>query len=284
MTAHEVIVRYQVRKVVGLHAVAQSQSGKWVSKVAATGGGRAYKSQKPSGFYLAIGVIVLIGLLSITLARSQYRSGSTSTSTTGVAPVVGTTTYAALAFDVCGTLMTSIPPSPATPVVPIAAQADGVVRLAPTKAADAGTNATVALFTKSYSSVEVTSTSLKLPDLGFFKAATYTNGEACPKGTPDAGKKGKVSIRYWKNFATSKFTSSTDSTAIHFTGNSLVTVSFVPEGAKVLKPSKATIAAMQGAQPPAPTTTTTIATGPTTPTTALRPTTPTAVTTTTTKK
>jgi len=264
------IVNGATAEAVGLTAVAQSQSGKWVSKVAATGGGRTYKSQRPTNFYLAVFLIVVVGLTSVFFARNSYQSGVAATSTTAASAA---TFYSAQAFDVCGTLQPSLPASSSTLATPVSALASGVVKVLP-KATP-----TVAQFATGYSGVTVTSKHLVLPAIaGLTEKVDLTNGQKCPAGTPDAGKAGQVVISYWKNFAAKNATSSSDPSAVRYSQNSLVTVAFVPSGAKVQRPSQTTVSAMLIAAQ-TPTTSPTVV-----PTTARTTTPTTAPTTTTTKK
>ena len=115
----------------------------------------------------------------------------------------------------------------------------------------------MALLAANYPGLTVTSSKLALPATPSSSAVTYTNGEACPAGTPDAGKKGQVAISYWPSFASTTPTVTTNPAAVHFTENSLMTIAFVPQGAKILKPSGATIQKMLIATQTAPTTATT---------------------------
>jgi hypothetical protein len=236
-------------------------------------------------FYAVLVIIIVLGLASVLWARHYYQNGSSSTTTP---PLVGTTSYAGLAFDVCGKLEPSLLPSPSTSTAPLTAQTGGVVKIAPTTTAQAGTNANVALFAKDYPRLTVNPTTLGLPSTGTTKAVTYTNGETCPKGTPEAGKTGIVMISYWSSFAQRTPTTSSDPSAIHFTGNSLVTVSFLPAGVVAKRPSASTIQSMLGAITAGSTTTTPSATTTTTPTssttTTPSPSTTAAPTTTTTVK
>jgi len=58
-------------------------------------------------FVAALIVIVLVGLGSVALAKYNYNKGPST-----VEPTVGTTWYAGLAFDVCGTMEPVLPASP----------------------------------------------------------------------------------------------------------------------------------------------------------------------------
>jgi len=224
-------------------------------------------------YYAGLAAIIVLGLISVFWARSHYQSNSTATTSASASPAVGTTSFAGLAFDVCGTLAPSLVASSPASSAALTAQANGVVKLAPRVSADAGKNATVALFASGYPGLTITSNALKLPANGSAPAVNVANGEVCPAGTPDAGKKGTILISYWTNFATASAQTTTDPTAQHFTGNSLITVSFLPSGVHAIKPSTTTIQAMLKASAAntstsTPTTGTSITSVPSTPTTA----------------
>ena len=52
--------------------MAKSTTGKWVSRVGASGGGKAYKKSRPSNYYGALAVIVILGIAATVLARYDY--------------------------------------------------------------------------------------------------------------------------------------------------------------------------------------------------------------------
>ena len=239
--------------------MAQSQSGKWVSKVAATGGGRTYAKQRPTNFYAALVIIVIIGVVSVYFARLEFQSNHSTTTTTSplASPAVGTTSYASLATDVCGALQPSLEAQPTTTTSPLLVETGGIVKVAPKTAAEAGINASVALLAKNYPGLTVSQTRLDLPASASTPAASYRNDQRCPTGTPDAGKRGIVVYSYWPSFASTTPTITSNPAGVRFTGNSLMTMAFIPKGSKVLKPSSATIQKMLIATQSAPTTATT---------------------------
>ena len=220
--------------------MAQSQTGKWVSRVGSTGGGKNYRSRRPLNFYGVIGIIVVLGLASILLARHDYRTAGSATQSK-TPPVIGTTQFAALTFDVCGAPWPSLTPGAQVASSQLALQADGVVKSSPKTAEFAGGNANVAKLAPSVPGLGVSTSQLTLPTAGDKKATTFKNGDACPAGTPDAGKKGSVVLSYWKNFSTSTATITIDPRAVRFTANALVTVAFLPEGTKPQKPAQSII-------------------------------------------
>jgi hypothetical protein len=195
--------------------------------------------------------------------------------------VVRTTSYAGLAFDICGSLQTLPVPSAAS-TGSIGAEADGVLKISPRSSAEAGANSTLALFVKGYPGLTVSSSQLKVPAASG-PAVTYTDGEACPAGTPDAGKQGQVIISSWKSFAALSATTSNNPAKVHVYAGTLTTVAFVPKGAKVQKPSQTTVQAVLKANAAAAQTPSSVPAVSTTSTSGVTTTTS-AVTTTTTKK
>jgi hypothetical protein len=154
---------------------------------------------------------------------------------------------------------------------------NGVVRVAPTTSQDAGNNATLARFVQLYPRLTLTSSSVGLP-----RGRLDRNGQTCPAGSPDAGRRATVQIKVWASFsgpASQHPQSFSDPAAIKFANQQLITVAFVPAGATVPKPSPQTILALLQARsgsanpttnvtiPPSATTTTPTTPAPTTPTT-----------------
>lgn len=256
--------------------------------MASTGGGRTYQKQRPTNFYAAIAVIVVLGLLSIVFARHQYQSGTATTTTAAVSPAVNTTSFAGLSIAACGTVQPTLA-AQAGQSGSLIAQADGVIKVAPTAAAQAGDNSNVSAFAKSYNGLTVTSSKLAVPANGSTAALSYSNGATCPAGSPDAGKKGVVTITRWANFADKKPLVTTDPAKVKLSDSALVTISFAPKGVKATKPPTSTVQAVIAAktsQAASASTTTTapVASTTTPPSTTLPVTTTTSASTTTTTK
>jgi len=197
---------------------------------------------------------VLICLLGVALVvYSRYERQHPAA--TGVQPVVGTSWYAALALDVCGT-QSNLPVNPVTKSAPgIKTEGDGVIRIQPTSKVDAGANATLGRFVRSYPGLELTSSTLKLPEKG-----TYHNGDTCPPGTPDANKHADVRVEMWSSFSgagSNNPVTVSDPSSLRLANDQLITVAFVPPGASVKKPSAQTITTMLDLISPSTTSTTT---------------------------
>jgi hypothetical protein len=206
----------------------------------------------PVKWYGTLFLIVLVGVVSVAYSRYEAQNPSS-----GPAPTIGTHWYASLAVDLCGNVQPNLPTNPNSSSNPgLHTDGDGVIRIEPTKAADAGNNATLARFVADYPKFALTSTSLTYPG-----EKARTNGEKCPKQTPDAGKTGQVQIKVWPSSqapGVNEPVVSTDPAGIKLATGQLITIAFIPSGAKIPKPSATTITTMLQAISTAGSTTTTL--------------------------
>ena len=207
-----------------------------------TGGGRTYRGQMPVKWYMSLVLICVLGVALVVYSR--YELGHPATA---VQPAANSAHwYAALGFDVCGTPRTQ--PLPANPnltgtnVPGIRTDGDGVIQIIPTSAKDAGNNATLARFVQTYPKLVLSSSKLGIPG-----SPTYTNGQTCPKGTPQAGAKGSVRIFVWSSFTgpgSSKAVTYTNPADIKLADGQLITVAFGKPGAAAVKPPTTAIEAL----------------------------------------
>jgi hypothetical protein len=236
--------------------MARRDSGKWVARAAATGGGRSYRGQMPVKWYGSLFLIVLLGIVFVVYSRYEDQNPIA-----GTPPTIGSHWYASLAVDVCGTVQPNLATNPNAASNPgIHTDGDGVIRIEPTKASDAGNNATLSRFVSEYPKLGLTSKSLTLPN-----EKTRTDGERCPKLTPDAGKKAQVVIKVWPSAVAPGVnhpTTTTDPSSLKLATGQLITVAFVPSGANIPKPSATTITTMLQSISTAGSTTTTAVTTP----------------------
>jgi hypothetical protein len=190
--------------------------------------------------------------------------------------VVGSHWYASFALDICGTIQPDLPTNPNSTANPgIHTDGDGVIRIEPTKAADAGANATLARFVADYPKFALSSSSITVPG----EKARH-NGEKCPKQTPDAGQVAKVNIKVWPSAqapGVNEPITTTNASTVKLATGQLITVAFVPPGKNIPKPSATTITTMLQSISQAGTTTTTTST----PISSVTTTTPASATTTT---
>jgi hypothetical protein len=270
----------------------RNTAGKWVARAGATGGGRTYRGQRPVNWYAALVIIVVLGILSVIFASYEYRHPAAAATTK---PDKGTTWYAGLLFDVCGTPAPSLASNAASTTSKQAfyTAGSGVITIAPKTTAETGSNAVFGKFVSAYGGLTVTSSALVLPKspstttssttTTTAKASattTYKNGQTCPAGTPDAGKKADVQVTYWENDLNSKGQAVAyhgEPADLKFTDNQFITVGFVPPGTKLTKSATVSTALLR-ASTGASTSTATTAAGTTTPTTTVAPSTSTPTT------
>jgi hypothetical protein len=269
----------------------RSSSGKWVARAGATGGGRTYRGQMPVNWYAALVVIILVGLGSVIFARYEYEKPAAVNTTQ---PTIHTTWYAGIGIDVCGNKQPSLVSDETDPThQSFFTLGDGVVVVSPKSTSVAGDNAVLGRFVSSYPGMKLTSTELTFPKstakksgkelrASGSKTVTYRDGERCPSGTKDAGKKADVVVSYGANaFAPHSRPTvvSGDPGTLKFSNNQLITIGFVPPGTKLPQPSSTVVTALldvSTGKSTSTTTTTTAPSGSTTTTTAPTTTTTTA--------
>jgi hypothetical protein len=236
------------------HPVAASNTGSWVRRVGASGGGRTYRRRRPVNFYGVLVIIVVLGIASVGLARYDYQHPAGAVSTTP--PAIGTTWVAALGISSCGTQLQALAPNPKAGTDGFQALKDGVIQIAPLSSAQAGNHAVLSAFIAHYPGLVVTSSKLRVP-LGKRHFLTRVAGERCPKGTKDAGKVGHIEIATWPNLAATTPTVTSDPADVKFSQGELISIAFVPNGVAPPQPPSAAIVAMEAAESTVTTTTTT---------------------------
>lgn len=259
--------------------MAKSTTGKWVSRVGAAGGGKAYKKTRPSNFYGILVVIVVLGLATTVLARYDYQHPASAA--TGPAPTVGTTWFAAVSVEACGETLPYLKTDP-TISGGLKILSDNVMQISPVNAADSGHHATLSQFGVEFPGLVLSSSELAIPSsAGVANASTtYRNGEACPASSKYPKKLGQVEYAYWTSFSQKKPTITTNPASIKLAQYLRVTMAFDPKGVVPTAPSATTVNAMVSYEASLSTTTTTAASSSTIATT----TTTTKATTTTTAK
>jgi hypothetical protein len=212
--------------------------------------------------------IVVVGLLSIVWAKVDYNNRNAKPPADTTKPTIGMTWYAGLETNVCGAIAAPLVTSATNAQNGLTSLGSGVIKIAPVSAIDAGRKATLAQFYTEFGSgkgtdfnANVTPTSLSSGN------RVYSNGEACPTGTPQAGKPGKVSISVWSssayNLGGKPTLVTTNPRLVRFHDHDFITVSFLPDGVAAEKPSATVYANVNTAtsgQPitPTPASTTTI--------------------------
>ena len=176
-------------------------------------------------------------------------------------PLVGQAWHAALSFDICGTSEPAISPSANSATSGLTTTGDGVLLIAPKNVSEAGRRATLGKFASDYAGMRLTNTSVRYPGGTEFK-----NGQKCPAGTPDVGKKGVVRVRSW-TFGKANRDGIIKPVGgryapvpvdLNLLNGQLITVGFGPSGQALPKVSPkievALLDAMEGTSAPVPTT------------------------------
>ncbi len=243
---------------------ASNSTGRWVERAATTGGGRTYRGQVPINWYASLVVICVVGLLLVGFSR--YERTHPTVSSTGQ-PTTSQVWHAALATDICGTLKPNLPAGRKTEKVGLTTDGSGVITIAPKNSSESGQNATLGKFVSEYGDgLELSDTTLRYPG-----GPAYTNGDVCPKGTPDAGKPGVVIVYSWADFEAKKGSETSGAPQdLMFANGQLITMAFVPATANIPKPSGTVITSLitaveQGAANQNQTTTTSLPTATSTP-------------------
>lgn len=214
-------------------------SGKWVSRAAATGGGRTYRGQVPANWYAALVLIVVLGVASFIWSRYEYRNAGAVSTTP---PVVGTTWYAGYMVDICGKEQPSLASNASGQA--FYTQGKGVITISPKTNAEAGTNAVLGRFVEGYKNLDLSETALRVPVASSTSSThtestiTYHNGQRCGSGTPDAGQQGVVKVVYWPNLESKHGSTVTgDPAKLRFSANQRITIAFLPKDKAVPPPN-----------------------------------------------
>jgi hypothetical protein len=207
-----------------------NSTGRWVERAATTGGGRTYRGQMPINWYATLALICVVGLLLIGFSRYQRTHQASSSSGP---PTVHQQWFAALGIDICGKMQPNLPASTNTSQTGLVANGNGVVTIGPKNSSESGGNATLGRFVSGYHGLGLTSSTLQYPG-----QAAMTNGDVCPKGTPEAGKPGVVIVDSWPSVSSKGRGTETSGPPqdLKFANGQLITMAFVPATVAVPKP------------------------------------------------
>ena len=230
--------------------MAKSTSGKWVSRVGASGGGKTYRKNRPINYYGVLAILTILGLMTVIYSRYEYQNPASE-----VPPVVGQTWYAAISGQVCGGVQPFVAKDPNALTAGFNMLDKNVLAISPRSPEQAGNNATFQKFLDEHPTLDVSANSLKWTD-----GKTYTNGDLCPAGTKYAGQAGRVQIAAWSTLTQPEPTLISDPASLKLTDQMQISVSFLPDNVQASTPDKATLASMvQLSNNAAGTTTTTVA-------------------------
>ena len=222
--------------------MAKSNSGKWVSRVGAGGGGKAYQKSRPFNYYGVISVIVVLGLLLVVYSRYEYQNPASE-----AAPAIGTTWFAAFAGEACGKTMAPLTPDAQTATNGLTVIQQNVIVISPKTPEESGNNATLATFMTQHPGLTFSDNTLSFPSTtvgDVVSKYSYKDGAKCPKGSKYAGQVGHIGIAYWSQFGQKDPVITTDPASVKFTDLMRITFFFEPDGVKPSEPSTETLAYM----------------------------------------
>lgn len=185
---------------------------------------------------MALISVVGLGLIGYSRYEAQHPVVTTTTTTSTIGPNQSSRWYAALAFDVCGKV-TTLPVSTNTKTSGIISVGNGIIFISPGSVpnfqAFSGNLATLQQFVTYYEpKMVLTSTELQLPGKN---QKVWHNGDMC--GTQP----GMVQIEQWKSVAAPDGELVTKGPgSLKFANGQMITVAFLPKGATIPRPPKAT--------------------------------------------
>lgn len=203
----------------------KASSGKKVARAASTGGGRTSRGKTPWGWYSAISLVVILGIVLLVMSRNetQERVGARAEEH----PTTDEHWHTAYAFYICDQFIGPLSDNGRDPKG-IHTHGDGVVHVHPFSHAASGKRAVMRVF---FETMGVTVTESKFA----FAGESFSNGDKrCGK---DKDKEGFVQVLVDGEVYEG------DPGDIHFEDRQQVVFAFVPKGTEVPKtpPSAATL-------------------------------------------
>jgi hypothetical protein len=225
----------------------KASSSKKVARAAGTGGGRTNRGRRPWIYYLSLAVIVVLGTAMVYTSRS-HRLHTISASGSTTPPRVGRDNWhVAYAIYECtaadkGRFLPPITDQHSNHG--ISTKGDGVIYVSPTSNSVAGKNATLDKFASAVG-MTLNAGELKAPG-----AKDHRDGDDC------GGKPGRVQVQVFSGPTdTTGVLSTLDPALVRFQDNILLTIAFMPKGAKIPPPPQNVIANLQKVVPATTTTT-----------------------------
>lgn len=207
--------------------MAKGSIGKQVARAAATGGGRTSRGEIPIGFY---SVLALVSILGIFVAGYSRYEGQHPVSKPVVHPVIGDNWNFAFGVYDCKSFLPNLPSAKAPSNAAFTTTGNGIINLSPKVAGDEGNGATLGKFSRDYSGVKFSATSVTIPGKGTIRAGAQCNGKPT-----------QLETAVWSSLLDTKpkIFSGNPSSVIISANDELVTVGFVPKGSSLPEPSSA---------------------------------------------
>jgi cell division septation protein DedD len=163
----------------------KASSSKKVARAAGLGGSRAYSARPAWGYYFAIALLVVLGLVGVYNSRELLDAKTNQNGAGKPAVHQSPPWFEGFAVDACGKLLPPIKTSPNPNG--LYTKGDGVIYISPKTKASAGKNATLGRFASSIG-MTLNAGALEVPG-----GHLYTNGDSCE------GKPGHVYVMTWSS-------------------------------------------------------------------------------------
>ena len=202
----------------------KASSSKKVARAAGIGSGKGRRRQTPWGYFAAIAIIVVLGLVGTVTSRNRLIAQINNAG--GTAPTVGTTWYEGYSVYACGKFLPPVKAPSPNPQGISTAQTD-IITIAPKVKAAAGKNATLGKFASAVG-MKLNAAEVQLPG-----GHLYLDGNTCE------GKPGHVYVKQFAyvgdtvgelyNGAKNQLPK-LDPAAVPLSNGVLITIAFVPSG------------------------------------------------------
>ncbi|HUP69533.1 MAG TPA: hypothetical protein VM142_06920 [Acidimicrobiales bacterium] len=196
----------------------KASSSKKVARAASTGGGRTSRGARPWGWYLAMGLVAVLGVVTIVFSRNERQQVASAR------PTIRDHWHTAYGFYNCTKFEPQLPQPPT--LIGLHTHNDGLVHIEPQNSQDTGKGATLGRFVTGQPG---------------FKLETGKMSYPGTKPVKDGGKCGekKATLQMWVwddgNDEKGRVVPG-DPRKVRIRDNMLLTMAFVPAGTEVPKP------------------------------------------------
>ncbi len=196
----------------------KASSSKKVARAASTGGGRTSRGARPWGWYLAMSLVVLLGLATIVFSREERQQVASAR------PTIRDHWHTAYGFYNCDKFEPQLP-QPAT-LIGLHTHNDGLIHIEPQNSQDTGKGATLGRFATGQPGFDVGPGRIEYPGIKPLK-----DGMKC------GDKSATLQAWVWDNEKDEKGrVVPGDPRKVRIRDNMLLTLAFVPRGTEVPKP------------------------------------------------
>lgn len=196
----------------------KASSSKKVARAASTGGGRTSRGARPWGWYLAMGLVVVLGLVTIVFSRNERQQVASAR------PTIRDHWHTAYGFYNCTKFEPQLPQPPS--LIGLHTHNDGLIHIEPQNSQDTGKGATLGRFATGQPGFKLKTKEMEYPGVKRVK-----DGMKC------GDKKATLQMWVWDNEQDQKGrVIPGDPRRVRIRDNMLLTIAFVPERTEVPKP------------------------------------------------